>query len=299
MQYLEIPVATLFGWLIFRDLPNGLAALGIAVTVAAGLYVIWREQAIARPRPAARDNRAKRRARRISSIPGPSASKVTGPFARFEVPIRSPTARDSPPSATPARARRPALATSETGSPPHRVQARPRSGAGRAGSASPPPPRCSAGRGAPRGCAAPPAHDRPAPRDTDRKQERRGHMAESLVEIRGHLFLDPVQHIGKGCPCCTTDAVHIADHSDRTPPCRQNRVGATVYRHQRRGMAQTEVEVAPPQPAPPTSVDPPGARTIGRICHISCMIWKPCHEKVHENIPRVTRYRSGLRRTLW
>jgi drug/metabolite transporter (DMT)-like permease len=53
MQYLEIPVATLFGWLIFRDLPNGLAALGIAVTIAAGLYVIWREQAIARPRPAA------------------------------------------------------------------------------------------------------------------------------------------------------------------------------------------------------------------------------------------------------
>ena len=42
MQYLEIPVATLFGWLIFRDLPNGLAAVGIVITVAAGLYVIWR-----------------------------------------------------------------------------------------------------------------------------------------------------------------------------------------------------------------------------------------------------------------
>ncbi|SHE98668.1 Threonine/homoserine efflux transporter RhtA [Ruegeria intermedia] len=47
MQYLEIPVATLIGWLIFRDLPNGLAALGIAITVGAGLYVILRERATA------------------------------------------------------------------------------------------------------------------------------------------------------------------------------------------------------------------------------------------------------------
>lgn len=53
MQYLEIPVATLFGWLIFRDLPDGLAALGIAVTVAAGLYVIWREHRLGRAAPAA------------------------------------------------------------------------------------------------------------------------------------------------------------------------------------------------------------------------------------------------------
>ena len=48
MQYLEIPVATLFGWAIFRDLPDGLAALGIGITVAAGLYVILRERATAR-----------------------------------------------------------------------------------------------------------------------------------------------------------------------------------------------------------------------------------------------------------
>lgn len=45
MQYLEIPIATLIGWLFFRDLPNGLAALGIAITIGAGLYVIWRERA--------------------------------------------------------------------------------------------------------------------------------------------------------------------------------------------------------------------------------------------------------------
>ncbi len=44
MQYLEIPVATLIGWLVFKDLPNGLAALGIVVTMSAGLYIILREQ---------------------------------------------------------------------------------------------------------------------------------------------------------------------------------------------------------------------------------------------------------------
>ncbi len=44
MQYLEIPFATLIGWLIFRDLPNGLAALGILVTIAAGLYIVLRER---------------------------------------------------------------------------------------------------------------------------------------------------------------------------------------------------------------------------------------------------------------
>ncbi len=51
MQYLEIPVATLIGWLIFHDLPNGLAALGILITIAAGLYVILRERATARSAP--------------------------------------------------------------------------------------------------------------------------------------------------------------------------------------------------------------------------------------------------------
>lgn len=50
MQYLEIPVATFFGWLIFHDLPNGLAGIGIGVTVAAGLYIILRERAMSRTR---------------------------------------------------------------------------------------------------------------------------------------------------------------------------------------------------------------------------------------------------------
>jgi len=48
MQYLEIPIGTVIGYLVFRDFPNGIAALGIAITIAAGLYVIMREQAIAR-----------------------------------------------------------------------------------------------------------------------------------------------------------------------------------------------------------------------------------------------------------
>lgn len=48
MQYLEIPVATLFGWLIFSDFPDGLALLGIVITISAGLYIIAREQAVSR-----------------------------------------------------------------------------------------------------------------------------------------------------------------------------------------------------------------------------------------------------------
>ncbi len=48
MQYLEIPFATAIGWLIFTDLPNGLAAIGILITLAAGLYIILREQATQR-----------------------------------------------------------------------------------------------------------------------------------------------------------------------------------------------------------------------------------------------------------
>jgi len=52
MQYLEIPIGTVIGYLIFKDLPNGLAALGICITVAAGLYIILRERAMSRSVPA-------------------------------------------------------------------------------------------------------------------------------------------------------------------------------------------------------------------------------------------------------
>lgn len=51
MQYLEIPFATFIGWQVFHDLPNGLAAVGIAITVASGLYIVWRERATAQPVP--------------------------------------------------------------------------------------------------------------------------------------------------------------------------------------------------------------------------------------------------------
>ncbi|WP_316859374.1 DMT family transporter [uncultured Cohaesibacter sp.] len=46
MQYLEIPFATLIGWWIFSDLPNQLAAWGIGVTIASGLYIVYREQKV-------------------------------------------------------------------------------------------------------------------------------------------------------------------------------------------------------------------------------------------------------------
>lgn len=55
MQYLEIPFATIIGFIVFRDLPNGLAAIGICITIGAGLYIVLRERAIARletPEPA-------------------------------------------------------------------------------------------------------------------------------------------------------------------------------------------------------------------------------------------------------
>lgn len=48
MQYLEIPFGTAIGWLVFSDLPNGLAAVGICITVGAGLYVIMRERRLSK-----------------------------------------------------------------------------------------------------------------------------------------------------------------------------------------------------------------------------------------------------------
>ena len=45
MQYLEIPVATFIGWVVFRDLPNTMASVGILITIAAGLYIVMRERA--------------------------------------------------------------------------------------------------------------------------------------------------------------------------------------------------------------------------------------------------------------
>lgn len=57
MQYLEIPIATVIGFFVFQDLPNGIAAFGITITIAAGVYIILRERAMshqqnATPEPA-------------------------------------------------------------------------------------------------------------------------------------------------------------------------------------------------------------------------------------------------------
>ena len=41
-------MATILGWVFFRDLPDGLAAAGIALTIGAGLFIIWREQVSSR-----------------------------------------------------------------------------------------------------------------------------------------------------------------------------------------------------------------------------------------------------------
>ena len=45
MQYLEIPFAVMLGLVIFGDLPNALAMLGIAITMAAGLFIVLSEGA--------------------------------------------------------------------------------------------------------------------------------------------------------------------------------------------------------------------------------------------------------------
>jgi drug/metabolite transporter (DMT)-like permease len=48
MQYLEIPIAALVGLAIFGEFPDGLALVGIVVTIASGLYIVMRERAISR-----------------------------------------------------------------------------------------------------------------------------------------------------------------------------------------------------------------------------------------------------------
>jgi drug/metabolite transporter (DMT)-like permease len=48
LQYLELPVATLLGYLVFSDFPNTLTLTGIAIIISAGLYMIHRERVTAR-----------------------------------------------------------------------------------------------------------------------------------------------------------------------------------------------------------------------------------------------------------
>lgn len=53
MQYLEMPFATLFGFMIFQELPNPMATLGICIIMSAGLFILARERAIHRAQKAA------------------------------------------------------------------------------------------------------------------------------------------------------------------------------------------------------------------------------------------------------
>jgi len=48
LQYLEIVAATALGYWIFSDLPNALSFAGIALIVASGLYVFFRERQLER-----------------------------------------------------------------------------------------------------------------------------------------------------------------------------------------------------------------------------------------------------------
>lgn len=48
LQYFELPVATVFGYLVFNDFPNTLSLIGIAIIIGAGLYMIHRERITAR-----------------------------------------------------------------------------------------------------------------------------------------------------------------------------------------------------------------------------------------------------------
>ena len=48
LQYFELPVATLFGYLVFGDFPNTLSLFGIAIIISAGLYMIHRERVTAK-----------------------------------------------------------------------------------------------------------------------------------------------------------------------------------------------------------------------------------------------------------
>lgn len=48
--YIEVAAATFFGWLVFSDLPDAIAIVGMLILVASGLVVIWRERRAARVR---------------------------------------------------------------------------------------------------------------------------------------------------------------------------------------------------------------------------------------------------------
>lgn len=48
LQYLELPVAALLGYIVFQDFPNALTLTGITIIIGAGLYMVHRERVTAR-----------------------------------------------------------------------------------------------------------------------------------------------------------------------------------------------------------------------------------------------------------
>ena len=48
LQYMELPVATFFGYLVFDDFPDNLSLIGIGIVIGAGLYMVHRERISAR-----------------------------------------------------------------------------------------------------------------------------------------------------------------------------------------------------------------------------------------------------------
>jgi drug/metabolite transporter (DMT)-like permease len=50
-QYTMIVWAVVFGWLVFGDVPDAFTLTGAAIIIAAGLYILWREQIVARREP--------------------------------------------------------------------------------------------------------------------------------------------------------------------------------------------------------------------------------------------------------
>ena len=51
MHYLEIVTASIIGYLVFGDLFNQTAFVGVLIIVGSGLYLIWRERQVSRAVP--------------------------------------------------------------------------------------------------------------------------------------------------------------------------------------------------------------------------------------------------------
>jgi drug/metabolite transporter (DMT)-like permease len=63
LAYTEMIMATLLGWWVFGDFPDGWTVLGVSILIASALYISWRERARAsepepQPQPAARPRQA-------------------------------------------------------------------------------------------------------------------------------------------------------------------------------------------------------------------------------------------------